>query len=272
MPIGILDSGLGGLTVLASLRARFPEQGFIYLGDQANAPYGERSPEDIHKLTRIGVARLFEAGCGLVVIACNTAAAVALRALQGEWLAAWPGRRVLGVLVPVIESLVGRPWHENGPPVPVPVNSVGLFATPATVASGAFYRELALRASGLQLHQQGCPGLVEVLEAGGDPAPIVTRDCRSLRDRCAAPDIVVLGCTHYPLVEEMFRAALPNWTHILSQPAIVTESLGGYLDRHPRFRGTGELTMVTTGNPCHVSARSRTLLGSSFGTVAFAAA
>ena len=265
MPIGVFDSGLGGLTVLGALTARLPEQDFVYLGDNANAPYGLRAEPEIHALTRAGVARLFAAGCDLVILACNTASAVALRALQEDWLPRQPGeRRVLGVFVPVIEALTGRPWAYRGPATPGAVSRVALFATPATVACHAFPRELALRASGVDVFEQACPGLVEALEEGdrARAATVVAGHCAALRARCPDPEAAVLGCTHYPLAEAAFRACLPPETAICSQPAIVAESLDAYLARHPRFRSAGGgVRYLTTGDPAAVADNARLLTG-----------
>lgn len=257
-PIGIFDSGLGGLTVLAALRRAMPGQDFLYLGDNANAPYGIRTPDEVTALTRAAVARLFGHGCGLVLVACNTASALALRRLQRDWLPdAAPGRRVLGVFVPLIEAAAGHGWRAPG--CSDRALRLAFFATPATVASGAFSREARRLAPGLTVAEQGCPGLVDALEAGGDPAPAVRRAVAALLSR-GVPDAALLGCTHYPLAEAAFRDALPPGTPILSQPAIVARSLAAYLDRHPRFRGgTGRLVCLTTGDPVRVAARARAL-------------
>ncbi|MDT8344338.1 MAG: glutamate racemase, partial [Thermohalobaculum sp.] len=167
MAIGVFDSGLGGLSVLGTLRRRLPGEHFVYFGDNAHAPYGVRPDAEILELTRAGIERLFAAGCELVVLACNTASAVALRPLQEHWLpGAAPGRRVLGVFVPMIEAVTGRPWGYRGAPLPARLASVGFFGTPATVRSGAFTRELGLRATGLDVTEIGCPGLVEAIEDG----------------------------------------------------------------------------------------------------------
>jgi glutamate racemase len=267
MPIGVFDSGLGGLTVLGALRAALPAQDFIYFGDNANAPFGTRGADEIYDLTCTGVARLFAEGCDLVILACNTASAVALRRLQEQWLPVTaPERRVLGVFVPVIETLTGRPWAYAGPPTPAAVSRVVLFATPATVASDAFPRELRLRASGLTVTQQACPGLVDALEAGdaAGASALVRGFCQAARARCggAEPEAAVLGCTHYPLVESAFRAALAPATRLISQPRIVAESLGDYLRRHPRFAGeSGGLRLLTSGDPALVDAGVEKFLG-----------
>ena len=149
MAVGIFDSGLGGLTVLQAIAARLPDQPLVYLGDNAHAPYGVRTQDDIFDLTRAGVQRLWDCGCDLVVLACNTASAAALRRMQEAGVP--QGKRVLGVFVPLIEALTEREWGDNSPPREVAVRHVALFATPATVASRAFQRELAFRAIGVDV-------------------------------------------------------------------------------------------------------------------------
>ncbi|MBA3325297.1 MAG: aspartate/glutamate racemase family protein [Rhodobacteraceae bacterium] len=263
MPIGVFDSGLGGLTVLRAMMRRLPEQDFLYLGDNANAPYGRRPPEEIYALTIAGVTRLFAAGCGLVILACNTASAVALHDLQVGWLDP-AERRVLGVFVPIIEHLTRRDWGDNAPPTHTGLRDVALFATPATVASGAFPRELKFRARDVAVEPQACAGLVEAIEAGNlERAGEVARGhVAALLARLPAPQSAVLGCTHYPLVEDAFRAALPAATTLVSQPELVAASLADYLKRHPRFRGgTGDVRYLTTGIPAAVGSRAAVFTG-----------
>jgi len=264
-PIGVFDSGLGGLSVLRAFEARLPDQAFVYLGDHANAPYGDRPAEEIRRLTMAGVERLFDEGCDLVILACNTASAVALRWMQEKWLPfAGPEQRVLGVFVPVIEALTGRNWGYLGPPTPARVKRVALFATEATVASGAFTRELRLRATGVEVLETSCPGLVDALEGGqrGLAEEIAELAVQHALKTMPFPDAAVLGCTHYPLVEDAFRDVLPDETEILSQPEIAAESLADYLVRHPRFAGAkGEDLRLTTGDPGRVTAQARALLG-----------
>ncbi len=259
-PIGIVDSGLGGLTVLAALRRAMPEQDFLYLGDNAHAPYGVKSPEEVVALTRGAVETLFGRGCRLVLLACNTASALALRRLQRDWLPdAAPDRRVLGVFVPLIEAVSGHGWREAGQSARR-LRAV-FFATPATVASGAFSREAQRLAPGLSIVEQGCPGLVDALENGTDPAPFIRRAVAGALAQGSA-DVALLGCTHYPLAETNFRAALPPGLPILSQPDIVAHSLSAYLDRHPQFcGGAGRLECLTTGDPAQVEARAGALFG-----------
>ena len=263
MPIGVFDSGLGGLTILGACRAALPSQDFVYLGDSANAPYGLRAPADIYNLTTAGVERLFAEDCGLVVIACNTASAVALHDLQVNWLNP-STHRVLGVFVPVIEHLTRRDWGDNAPPTHTGLRDVALFATPATVRSGAFPRELRFRARDVSVVPQACTGLVEAIEAGDLPrADAIARDhVAALLARLPAPQSAVLGCTHYPLVEAAFRAALPPATTLVSQPALIAASLTDYLNRHPRFAGgTGAVTYLTSGDPGDVGARAAVFTG-----------
>lgn len=262
--IGIFDSGSGGLTVLGAVRARLPDQSLAYLGDHGHAPYGPRSPAEITGLTRAGVAAMFDRGCRLVVLACNTASAIALRPLQERWLAQqYPDRRLLGVFVPIIEALSGRAWDRDDRHAdPAPRFDLAVFATPATVASGAFGREIARRLPNVRVWEQGCPDLVALIEDGaGEPAieGAVARAVAELRSRCGTlPGRVVLGCTHYPLVRGVFEAALPGGTEILDQPAIVADSLARYLDRRPAWRmpappdGAASL-LLTTGDPAKVA-------------------
>ena len=256
--IGVFDSGLGGLTVLADLRRAMPYQDFIYLGDNANAPYGTRSREEVIALTRAAIERLFAEGCKLVLIACNTASALALRRLQQDWLPeVAPDHRVLGVFVPLIEALTGRGWQAE--PGRAAINRAAFFATPATVDSGAFTREAKRLAPNMTIIEQGCPGLVDAIEAGQLFDPIVA-DAVAKALLQGTPEAAILGCTHYPHAEAGFRAALPSGTPILSQPQIVAQSLAAYLERHPQFKGgTGCLDCLTTGDPAHVSARAATL-------------
>ena len=273
MEIGVFDSGHGGLTVWRALAARLPEQGFLYLGDHAHAPYGEHSPEEITALTRAGVARLFEAGCRLVVLACNTAAAVALRRLQEEWLPGFPERRLLGIFVPTVEALTGVAWTQDPPPRAAtpedPRRTVAVFATTRTVESGAYGREIRRRAPGFTVIEVACPGLVAAIEGQADSSEIeglVAGFCAELERRRggAALDAVVLGCTHFPLVEAHFRAVLPPEAPLLSQSTLAAESLAGYLQRRPEFAGPGGTRFLTTGDPARVSARASALLGGGF--------
>ncbi len=263
--IGVFDSGHGGLTVLRALADGLPDRRFVYLGDHANAPYGERGAEDVYNLTVENIDRLFRMDCRLVVLACNTAAAVALRRLQRTWLAeAWPDRRVLGVLVPAVEAIVRQPWHFEVPrrAADAPSESVAVFATRRTVESRAWVGEIWKRAPDMRIVQQPCPGLVDAIEAGATEAELgglIDGFVADLLDNMAgvAPDIAVLGCTHYGLVARLFRAALPRSARLLHQPDLVAASLRDYLSRHREFppppSDAGRLDFLTTGDPDAVS-------------------
>ncbi|MEI4232071.1 glutamate racemase [Roseovarius sp. D22-M7] len=261
MAVGIFDSGLGGLTVRDAVHARLPDLALVYLGDNAHAPYGVRDAGDIHDLTTASVARLFEAGCDLVILACNTASAAALRRMQEGWVPA--DKRVLGVFVPLIEALTERQWGDNSPPREVAVKNVALFATPATVASRAFQRELAFRAIGVDVEAQACGGVVDAIEEGDMilAEALVRSHVDALKRKMPHPQAAVLGCTHYPLLEDVFRDALGPDVAVYSQPRLVADSLADYLTRHPGMRGAdGEATFLTTGDPARVSTRATQFL------------
>lgn len=263
--IGVFDSGSGGLTILKALTKRLPNQDFLYLGDHGNAPYGHRSNEQIVEYTKAGVAQLMEAGCSLVILACNTAAAVALRSLQENWLPAHhPDNRILGVLVPMVEAITGVPWTHQGHTAKRSAERILLFATQKTVASGAYKEEIYKRAPQVDLLQKACPGLVDAIEGGAGPEPLRGM-IEGYISEVETNDIstVVLGCTHFPLVEAHFKAALPKHVSILSQPEIVAAALADYLERHKRFResGTGSINLLTTGDPATVNAVSKRFTG-----------
>ncbi len=264
--IGMFDSGSGGLTILAGCRALLPRQEFLYLGDHARAPYGEKTPGQILDFTREMVAALFQRGCGLVVLACNTASAITLRELQENWLPVhYPERRLLGVLVPMVEALTGLPWDRDAPGLAenYPA-SVGVFATRRTVEAGAYTREIRLRAPACAVIEQSCPGLVSAIErdaAQDELAALVggfteTLLARTEKETGGPPAVVLLGCTHYPLVEELFHKHLPAATKIISQPDVVARALWAYLERHPHMAGGGKdetsLQLLTTGDPAAI--------------------
>lgn len=254
MAVGIFDSGLGGLTVLRAVKEKLPDVPVVYFGDNAHTPYGTRDADDIYDLTTKGVSRLFEAGCDLVILACNTASAAALRRMQESWVPS--DKRVLGVFVPLIEALTQRDWGDNSPPREVDVKHVALFATPATVRSRAFQRELAFRAVGVDVEAQACAGVVDAIEDGDMilAEALVKSHVEALTRKLPTPDAAVLGCTHYPIVEDIFRAALGEEVKVFSQPDLVAASLANYLERHPEMVGSGTVSMfLTTGDPARVS-------------------
>jgi glutamate racemase len=251
---------LGGLTVLDAVQKRLPDVPFVYLADSAHAPYGVRTSDDIFELTCSAVQRLFDAGCDLVILACNTASAAALRRMQESWVPA--DKRVLGVFVPLIEAMTERQWGDNSPPKEVSVKHVALFATPATVASRAFQRELAFRAIGVDVEAQACGGIVDAIEDGDMmlAEALVRSHVDALQRKMPTPDAAILGCTHYPLMQEAFQAALGETVKVFSQANLVAESLADYLERRPNMIGTGEAAFLTTGEPARVSDRATQFL------------
>ncbi len=261
MAVGIFDSGLGGLTVLDAVAKTLPDQSFVYFADHENAPYGVRTSDDIYDLTRRHVRTLWDRGCDLVVLACNTASAAALRRMQESGVP--EGKRVLGVFVPMIEALTERQWGDNSPPREVAVKHVALFATPATVASRAFQRELAFRAIGVDVEAQACGGVVDAIEDGDMilAEALVRSHVEALKRKMPDPQAAVLGCTHYPLLQDVFQDALGADVKVYSQAALVADSLADYLTRHPRMGGeSGPIEYLTTGDPGRVSDRATQFL------------
>ena len=270
--IGVFDSGIGGLTVLRALAGRFPAQSFLYLADHAHAPYGNRSGEDILDLTRVGVERLFSAGCRLVLLGCNTATAVAARRLQTDWLPTSPWRgdhNVLGIIAPTVEAATQTPWAVTSPQYPQKYNTdvIAVFGTRRTIASDVYLVEIAKRCPMVRVVQQACPDLAGAIEQGADESALdalVAEGVARAMDQTAGepPHRAILGCTHYPMVEHLFRRHLPASTRLLSQPEIVANSLEDYLARHPRYgnEATGQnrsVTLLTTGDPARIAPAAR---------------
>lgn len=259
-PIGVFDSGYGGLTILREIRSALPQADYIYLGDNARAPYGVRSFELVYRFTLEAVEYLFARGCQLVILACNTASAKALRTIQQHDLAGLdPDRRVLGVIRPTAEA-VGA-LSRNG--------HVGLFGTPGTVASGSYDMELAKLQPHLHLSSHACPmwvPLVENMESDGPGADyFVRKDIDALFAADPAIDTVILGCTHYPLLINKIRQYLPDGAEVLHQGQIVARSLLDYLRRHPemdsRITRGATVEYLTTENPAKFSAMAAVFLG-----------
>lgn len=242
--IGVFDSGFGGLTVLRALVERLPHYDYLYLGDSARAPYGSRSLEVVHSFTREAVEYLFDRGCPLVVLACNTASAQALRTLQQRHLPAHrPDRRILGVVRPSAESLAGLPPGAI-PGLTRPSLAEGVVAvlgTVGTVASGSYALELGKLAPGLRLIQQACPLWVPLVEAGETSGPGVDHYLHKYLDplfhRPDLPTRVLLGCTHYPLLLPAMRPMVPGTVELIAQGELVAERLADWLERHPDMEG-----------------------------------
>ena len=261
MAVGVFDSGLGGLTVLDAVARRLPDVPFVYFGDNAHAPYGVRTHDDIFNLTCAATERLWAEGCDLVILACNTASAAALKRMQESWVP--KDKRVLGVFVPLIEALTERHWGDNSPPREVAVKHVALFATPATVASRAFQRELAFRALGVDVEAQPCGGVVDAIEQGDEilAEALVKSHVEALKRRMPHPQAAILGCTHYPLMQDAFQQALGAEVKVFSQANLVAESLADYLTRRPEFIGPGKASkFLTTGDPASVSSKATQFL------------
>jgi glutamate racemase len=270
--IGVFDSGLGGLTVLRALIARFPNESFVYLGDHAHMPYGDRPSEHIVGLTQACTEHLFERGCRLVLIGCNTATAVAARTLQRNWLpqTIWKtrGHNILGIVAPTVEAATQTPWAVTTPKYPQSYISdrVAIFGTTRTVSSNVYRDEIRKRCPKVRVLQQACSELAAAIE---HQAPreqletLVTEGIDGILEQADGkpPDRVILGCTHFPLVEEIFREKLPPSTTILSQPEVVADSLEDYLARRSQYvspdGNTGFLQLLTTGDPQEISVRAR---------------
>ena len=258
--IGVFDSGFGGLTVHRALIEALPERDFVYLGDNRNAPYGARPPIEVLNLTCAALERLFAEGCTLVIVACNTASVVALRWIQQQWLPArrhedGVARNAIGIVVPTIECVTGVGWPEDGSAAQETkhAGTIAVFATRRTVQTGCYPIEIRKRRPDITVVQQACPELAGSIERG-----LPRRDIRELVGQYvdqlltsigAAPDSVILGCTHYPLVTDLFAAALPPGVPIVQQPEATARALKLYLGRHPEYDGShaGRRIFLSTG-------------------------
>ena len=267
--IGIFDSGLGGLTVLRALVARFPHIHFVYLGDHANVPYGDRDSDEVVELSRRSVEALFKSGCKLVVLGCNTATAVAARRLQQAWLpeSSWRGHNVLGIVAPTVEAATQTPWAVDSPQYPQKYNTdlIAVFGTTRTITSGVYPEEISKRCPKVTVVQQICAKLAGAIEEEAPEADLdrlVEEGIQAVLAQTAGtpPHRAILGCTHFSLVEHLFRKHLPPFTRILSQPGVVADSFEDYLVRHSHYVGDdrgGSLALLTTGEPSEISARAR---------------
>jgi glutamate racemase len=227
MRIGVFDSGFGGLTIYASIQRRLPPYDYVYLGDNARSPYGHRSFDVIYRFTSEAVRFLLARDCALVVIACNTASARALRTVQQTLLpTTHPERRVLGIIRPLVESVA---HFDRG-------RRIALWATPGTVQSGSYALELGKLRSDLQLVQVACPMLVPLVENGELEGPALEYFLRkywaqTIREN-GSLDALLLACTHYPLLLPAIRRIVPPATRVVVQGDIIASSLADYLERH----------------------------------------
>lgn len=228
--IGVFDSGYGGLTILEAVKEALPQYDYLYLGDNARAPYGNRSFDTVYEFTRQAVYYLYEQGCPLVILACNTASAKALRTIQQIDLEHFdPSFRVLGILRPTVEVLGSLTVTRH----------VGLVGTPGTIASGSYPIEINKLYSDIIVCQEACPMWVPLVENGEceseGAAYFIRKNLDHLFRQDAAIDTLLLGCTHYPLLLPQIRRFVPEHVHIVSQGSYVAQSLGDYLHRHPEI-------------------------------------
>ncbi len=244
-PIGVFDSGYGGLTILSKFKEILPHNDFIYLGDNARTPYGTRSFEIVYEFTLQAVTRLFELGCHLVILACNTASAKALRSIQINNLPQIdPDRRVLGVIRPTVECIDSITQSKH----------VGILATSGTIKSESYIMEVHKLFPEIKVTGQACPMWVPLVEYNEAQAPGADYFVKKYIDELLAKDnqidTIILGCTHYPLLLPKIKQYVPKGIHIVSQGELVAKSLQDYLKRHPEMdarctRG-GTCTYFTT--------------------------
>lgn len=260
-PIGVFDSGYGGLTILRQLRATLPEYDYLYLGDNARAPYGSRSFDVVYEFTREAVLRLFDLGCHLVILGCNTASAKALRTIQQVDLPKCdPTRRVLGVIRPTVEQ-IGRITKSR---------HVGYVATEGTVRSRSYELEIRKFFPDITVTGQACPlwaAIVEAGEADSEGADyFVRKRIGQLLARDADIDTLILGCTHYPLLMSSIERAVPEGMRVVPQGQLVADSLRDYFVRHPdmsaRVTRGGSVRFLTTESSARFKECARIFLRS----------
>lgn len=241
--IGIFDSGFGGVEILRHVVDLLPEYNYIYLGDTARTPYGTRTSNIIYEFTEQAVDFLFEQGCEVILIACNTASSEALRRIQQEYLVKkHPNKRVLGVIIPTAETVIERTKSKR----------VGVIATEGTVASKTFCTEINKLDPKVKVFQQACPLLVPIVECGEDKSEIAEIALKKYLKPIVAKKIdqLILGCTHYGILEKQVKRILPKEIKVISQGKIVASKFENYLERHPEIEKTlmkkSKITFYTT--------------------------
>ncbi len=261
--IGVFDFGSGGLTVMRAFELVLPNEQFVYLGDHGNAPYGNDAADDIYDLTQAAITRLFNYGCSMVVIACNTAVATSLQRLQQAWLPeVFPDRRVIGVVAPVAEQIAKATGDYS-------VQSVAVFATQHTVQSNIFALQINNRRPAINVYQQACQGLALLIEQDAPKDLLRTEIRKHINALLSAaphvPDVCVLACTHYPIVEHLWRSELPDSMQLISQSNAAAKSLVEYLKSNPHLSSAraGGNTFLTTGDIKTVSERASLFYGAS---------
>lgn len=256
-PIGIFDSGYGGLTVFKEIYKALPQYDYIYLGDNARVPYGTRSFETVYEFTKQCVFKLFDEGCNLVILACNTASAKALRSIQQNDLP--PGKKVLGVIRPTSEVV---DQFTN-------TNKVGVLATQGTVNSGSYVIEINKFHPEIEVFQHACPLWVPIVENNEMDSEgsqfFVQEDLKELLAMSPDMDTILLACTHYPLLLPIIEQFVPKGINIISQGDLVAESLVDYLKRHPevdeKCSKSGELKFYTTDDPVDFNLKAELFFG-----------
>lgn len=245
--IGVFDSGYGGLTVLKEIAAQLPQYDYLYMGDNARAPYGPRSFQQVYEYTLEAVQWFFEQGCPLVILACNTASAKALRTIQQNDLEKIaPGKRVLGVIRPTAE-VIGN-YSKTG--------HVGVLGTKGTVSSGSYTLEIEKFFPHIQVSQEACPMWVPLIESNEHQKPgadyFVKQHINNLLAKDRDIDTILLGCTHYPLLMKKLSWFIPGGVEVVEQGKIVAKSLADYLERHPEIAEKcskgGKIEFFTTGD------------------------
>jgi len=246
-PIGVFDSGYGGLTVLKELEKAMPGYDYLYLGDNARAPYGTRSFDTVYEYTLQAVKWLFDKGCPLVILACNTASARALRSIQQNDLSGMdPSKRVLGVIRPTAE-IAGK-FTNTG--------NIGILGTEGTVTSHSYILELQKFFPEVKVYQEACPMWVPLVENHEHDKPgadyFVRQHIDRLTQQCADIDAIFLACTHYPLLLDKIMRYIPEGMQVFSQGSIVADSLKQYLERHPEIQ-----SRLSTGSNCYFTTTDR---------------
>ena len=258
-PIGVFDSGYGGLTILNSIRQQLPQYDYLYLGDNARAPYGPRSFDVVYEFTRQAVLRLFEMGCHLVILGCNTASAKALRTIQQNDLPQWdPERRVLGVIRPTAE-VIGELTKSR---------HVGVLATEGTIKSESYNLEIQKLHPDVKVSGVACPFWVPLVEYNEADSPGADYFVKKRIDQIMAKDpeidAIILGCTHYPLLMPKILKYLPEGVRIVSQGDYVANSLKSYLERHSQIAQKcsqgGTTRYLTTENPAKFKEQAQIFL------------
>ncbi|MEE8131664.1 MAG: glutamate racemase [Candidatus Paceibacterota bacterium] len=258
--IGFFDSGLGGLTILKEVIKLLPQYSYIYLSDNARTPYGSRNQETIYQFTLQGVKNLFEKGANLVILACNTSSSSALRKIQQEFLLKhFPNKNVLGIIIPTAEEINNFTSSKK----------IGVLATEATVDSLSYPKEINKINHEIKVFQQACQLLVPIIESGkingNDLDLIIKKYLNELFQKSRKIDTIILGCTHYAIIEDKIKKHLPKNVKVVSQGPIIAEKLKDYFARHPKVEKTlakgGEKIFFTTEDSERIKYLSKLFYG-----------